>query len=160
MNTHLSRPARGPVEQAPRVSAGRETGRNPPLALAVLLLAALLLAGCSAELEGPSAEQLGELYFEALKTGDYSAAAALYDQGVPRDGIIGELVSTRERYGELEAYTMTDLVSYIGGGTPSYTLKYKTRYAHHHATETLLIQPGADNRLHIKRNEFQPGSVR
>lgn len=146
--------------QMPRVSLVRKRSGSVYRAAAALLLAAIMLAGCAPGVEGPEAERVGELYFEAVKAGDYEAVAALYDRAVPRDALIAELTATRERYGELEGYTMTDLVSYIGSGVPSYTLKYKTRYANHHATETLLMQPGEDRKLYIKRNDFHVGGAR
>lgn len=129
-------------------------------AIAVLFLAVLVLAGCSHDPEGPSAEQVGDLYFMAVQRGDFEVAASMYDPGVPHHLIVEELRETQERIGPLEDYTMTDLVSYIAGGARSYTLKFKTRYEEQHATESLLLQPGADNRLYIKRNEFQTGRER
>lgn len=145
------------------VIADFRRGRGPwgaAVSLWTLLLLAFVLAACHPEPQGPTAEQLGELYFEAIKAGDFDAAAALYDEDVPREAVRRELRAMHEQFGGLEDYTMTDLVSYIAGGSRSYTLKYKTRYANHHASEGLLIQLGRDNRMRIKRNEFQAGSAR
>lgn len=126
----------------------------------ILATLALMCAGCTQDPEGPSAEEVGDRYFSAVRSGDFEAAASLYAPEVPHHLVVAELRETQERLGDLEDYTRTDLVSYIAGGSRSYTLKYKTRYETQHATESLLLQPGSDNRIYIKRNEFQTGRER
>ncbi len=117
----------------------------------VVLLPALALAACSSEPVGPGPAQVGEQYYEAVKAGDFGAAAALYVQDVPREAVVAELVANRQRLGDLESYRRTDLVSYTTSGGMRYTLRFMTRYANGHAIEGLMLfQSATDNVVRIE----------
>lgn len=117
---------------------------------AVLLL--LALAACSSGPVGPGPQQVGEMYYAAVMAGDFGAAAELYTRDVPREAVIAELEANRQRFGDLESYQMTDLVSYNASGGMRFTLRFMTRYSNENAVEGLMMfQSGTDNIVRIQQ---------
>lgn len=129
--------------------------------LSVLFLAAatilvLALPGCMSEPVGPGAGQIGEQYFNAIKAGDFQAAAELYAPDVSRAAVVDELMAQNQRLGDLESFRMTDLVSYTANGGLRFTLRFMTRYSKGHATEGLLLfQSSSDNSVRIVEHTVQ-----
>lgn len=121
-----------------------------------LVALCLVLAACNPAPPGPGPQAIGDLYYQAIQSGDFAAAAELYASDVSRQAVIDELASNRERFGELESYRMTDLVSYTASGGLRYTLRYMTRYANGHATEGLMLfQSATDNLVRIEQHTVQ-----
>jgi hypothetical protein len=130
--------------------------RLPVLCAIIALVLAVMIAGCRSEPVGPGPGQVGELYYDAIKAGDFYAAAELYVPGVPRGAVVDELEMTRERLGDLENYRRTDLVSYTASGGMRFTLRFMTRYSKGHATEGLMLfQSSADNIVRIEQHTIQ-----
>lgn len=121
--------------------------------LIMAAIVALVLAGCTPGPVGPGPQQIGELYYEAIKAGDFEAAAGLYATDVSRTAVVDELEATRRRLGDLESYRMTDLVSYTASGGMRFTLRFMVRYSNGHATESLMLfQSGSDNLIRIEQH--------
>lgn len=137
----------------PNIRQMREMRRKLP---GFLLIAILAMAGCSREPLGPGPQEIGELYYQAIKAGEFEHAAELYAPNVPRSMVVDELEATRQRLGDLESYRMTDLVSYTASGGMRYTLRFMTRYSRGHSTEGLMLfQSSADNLVRIEQHTLQ-----
>ncbi len=137
----------------PDIRQMRQNSRKFP---GFLLIAVLAVAGCSQAPMGPGPQEIGELYYQAIKAGDFERAAELYARNVPRSMVVDDLEATRERLGDLESYRMTDLVSYTASGGMRYTLRFMTRYSRGHSTEGLMLfQSSADNLVRIEQHTLQ-----
>ncbi len=127
----------------------------------VILAAAVFLVGCDEKPVGPSAEEVGTRFYEALKRGDFAAAAALYVDKMPREQIIAELKENRSQLGDLQQYNLKDVVTNTVFSGRRYILKYKTRYTNQHATEGLILfQPVSDNVIRIEAHNVRTRGTR
>lgn len=125
----------------------------PPSVALTIAAVILFLAGCMSEPVGPGPEQVGQLYYDAVKNGDFESAADLYAPGVPRAQVVSQLENHHQRMGALENYRMTDLVSYTASGGMRYTLRFMVRYNNGHATEGLMLfQSSQDNIVRIEEH--------
>ncbi len=133
------------------------TQRIPAILAALLLLLIFTLSGCgSAGLVGPKAEQVGELFYAALKKGDFAAAADLYVKKRPRAEIIQELEEYKQRLGDLQSYKMKDVVVSTVFSGVRYIIRYKTQYTQIKATEGLIMfQSVSDDFIRIEIRNVQ-----
>ncbi len=133
------------------------TQRIPAMLPALLLLLIVTLSGCGAAgLAGPPAEQVGELFYEALKKGDFTAAADLYVQKRPRAEIVQELEEYQQRLGDLKSYKMKDMVVSTVFSGVRYILRYKTQYTQRNLTEGLIMfQSVSDDFIRIEIRSVQ-----
>ena len=139
-----------------RMARTKIDGRRP-LLLVLLLLGGLgTLSACSEEPVGPTAEEVGQQFYEAVQRGDFAAAADLYIEEIPRQEIIAELERNREELGDLEDFRLKDTVVNTVFSGRRYILKYKTRYSKKHATEGLILfQPVSDRIVRIEMHNVR-----
>ena len=135
----------------------RRIGGKRSLIPALLLLWGLgILSACSEEPVGPTAEEIGQQFYEAVQRGDFAAAADLFIDKIPRQEIIAELERNREELGDLEAFRLKDTVVNTVFSGRRYILKYKTRYSKKHATEGLILfQPVSDRIVRIEMHNVR-----
>ncbi len=132
--------------------------RTAPTLAALLLSMVLVLAGCGESGPvGPSAEEIGEQFYAAVKNGDFAAAADLYVEKQPRDQVIRELQANQQRLGDLESYKFKDSVVNTVFSGVRYILRYNTQYSSgSRATEGLIMfQPVSDNVIRIEIHNVQ-----
>lgn len=120
-----------------------------------ILLAVTALAGCTPAPVGPGPQQVAEMYYQAVRSGDFKAAAELYTADTSTTAVIDQLESNRRHLGELQSYRMTDLISYPANGGTRYNLRFMTNYAGQHATEGLILfLSDNDNRVRIEEHQI------
>ncbi len=132
--------------------------RTATLLPALLLLMVITLTGCGESgPAGPSAEEIGEQFYVALKQGDFASAAELYVEKQPRAEIIRQLEEYQQKLGDLESYKFKDIVVNTVFSGVRYILRYNTTYTNGtRATEGLIMfQPVSDNIIRIEIHNVQ-----
>ncbi|HFQ92335.1 MAG TPA: hypothetical protein ENK29_05610 [Chromatiales bacterium] len=134
------------------------TQRTAPL-LAVLLLSMIFgVAGCGESGPvGPTAEEIGETFYAAVKSGDFATAADLFQDKQPRDQVIRQLEANQQRLGDLQSYKFKDIMVNTVFSGVRYILRYNTQYSSGtKATEGLILfQPVSDNVIRIEVHNVQ-----
>ena len=132
--------------------------RTAALLPLLMLLMLVTLTGCGESGPvGPSAEEIGEQFYAAVKRGDFAAAAELYVEKQPRSAIVRQLEENQQRLGDLESYKFKDIVVNTVFSGVRYILRYNTKYSKgSRATEGLIMfQPVSDNVIRVEIHNVQ-----